>query len=175
MYEMSINLRSSITGCAGWTLILKVCLFLFLSWCKSSILSISLRHELGLRGRISWILGGGVPGNLCPFRPLNSGNRFCAAKNIIMLNKILNPWNIILVDNDIHPLLNVSNTKIFQVKLKPPDFEGQLWTEILVVSLKQPVLDLIHKDGEDNRVCPDVLVLQADQVTAMGGNFVKLA
>ena len=44
-----------------------------------------------------------------------------------------------------------------------------------MVSLQQPVLDLINKDGEDDRVGPDVLVLQTDQVTAMGGNFVELA
>ena len=44
-----------------------------------------------------------------------------------------------------------------------------------MVSLKQPVLDLIHKHGEDDRVGPDVLVLQTDQVTAMGRNFVELA
>ena len=44
-----------------------------------------------------------------------------------------------------------------------------------MVSLKQPVLDLIHKHGEDDRVGPDVLVLQTDQVTPMGGDFVELA
>ena len=44
-----------------------------------------------------------------------------------------------------------------------------------MVSLQQPVLNLIHKHGEDDRVGPDVLVLQTDQVTAMGGNFVELA
>ena len=44
-----------------------------------------------------------------------------------------------------------------------------------MVSLQQPVLNLIHKHSEDDRVGPDVLVLQTDQVTAMGGNFVELA
>ena len=45
----------------------------------------------------------------------------------------------------------------------------------LVVSLQQPILDLINKDGEDHRVCPDVLVPQADQTPAVGGDFVELA
>ena len=64
-------------------------------------------------------------------------------------------------------------TEIFQVEWKPPEFEGQLGSKILVVSLQQPVFDLINKDGEDNRVCPDVLMPQADQAPAVAGYFVE--
>ena len=45
----------------------------------------------------------------------------------------------------------------------------------LVVNLEQPVFDLINKHREDHRVCPGVLVPQADQTPSMRGNFVELA
>ena len=45
----------------------------------------------------------------------------------------------------------------------------------LVISLQQPILDLVNKHCEDHGVCPDVLVPQADQTPPVGGDFVELA
>ena len=159
---MLIILRFTVTGMLKAALKLASPLFMFLSFFKSSFWLFSPRHKLSLHERISWILGKFWKPDLCN-------------KEYNCVEQKSQSWKKIVVDNDIHSPMYIISTKIFKVKWKPPEFEGQLWPEILVVSLQQPVLDLINKDGEDDRVGPDVLVLQTDQVTAMGGNFVELA
>ncbi len=71
----------------------------FLSFFKSSFWLVSLRHQLGRRGQISCVLGGGVSANLFPLKPSNSGNLIFATKKIIMLNKSLSPKNNNLYTN----------------------------------------------------------------------------
>ena len=112
-----------------------------------------------------------MPGNLFPLKPSNSGNRIFAKKKTMMLNKSLSPGKNNLYTNyqGLNIKVNLSkNNKIFQVERKPPEFERQLRPQVLVVSLEQPILGLINKDGQSHGVGPDVLVPQADQTPAVG-------
>ena len=131
---MLITLGFTLNGCSGLTLTgvaaalkwTSSCLRLlsFLRFFKSSFWFVSLRHKLGLRGRISCVLGRGVSANLFPLKPSNSGNRIFATKKTMVLNNSLSPGN----NNLYHPNARIIREKSPDVQKFYRDFPGKMKT-----------------------------------------------
>ena len=112
------GLTRMVVAALKWTCSVLI-LLLFLSFSKSSFWFVSLRHKTGRRGQISWTLGGGVSGNICPLKPSISGNRILTIKNTMTLNKSLNPEIIVLYNKGLF---------MRKVVLKYRDFPGRMKT-----------------------------------------------